>query len=494
MELRTNSTSDRSWVWQTLADFSEETPSQEKLAVRLKSPETAAKFKEVFESLVALAEQRIATDDDTDGKVSETTAKGQITDLKPIFDSIGEVWTCQFCYCANKVEESACVACGFQNEDIKKVETSKITVNAPTAPVLEKNSLLSDKSSIPKLVGQLQQTVSLPKGEGPSKLCLKPVFTIGRGDAPEEELEEESYRHSPSKNSPNKSSTTPTAPVKPTTLTPDTPPTGFAFGSMSHSRFNFRLDLSPDKDPAKSSVKSPQTPTSPDSPGPHPEAEDDGIHFEPIIPLPKKVTKKTGEENEVVLFCHRSKLFRYYNEGNQWKERGIGDIKILQNTSTGKCRVIMRRDNVLKICANHQITQEMTLKPNAGSEKSWVWNTVADFADEVAKQETLAVRFKSSEVALSFRDAFEKAKDGIVNTNVSEKEGEIELLEKDSTETQKTILKPSTDDQPIQDQTTTDAPEQNKKYVAFNHFLRTFAGKCPNVKLFFILSSMKDIG
>lgn len=58
-----------------------------------------------------------------------------------------------------------------------------------------------------------------------------------------------------------------------------------------------------------------------------------------MIPLPEKVDVKTGEEQEEVLYCHRAKLFRF-NDG-EWKERGIGDIKILKKTDTGKLRYVL---------------------------------------------------------------------------------------------------------------------------------------------------------
>lgn len=39
----------------------------------------------------------------------------------------------------------------------------------------------------------------------------------------------------------------------------------------------------------------------------------------------------------------------------------------------------------------------MELKPNAGSDRAWVWNTHADFADERPKPELLAIRFLNAE-------------------------------------------------------------------------------------------------
>jgi len=39
----------------------------------------------------------------------------------------------------------------------------------------------------------------------------------------------------------------------------------------------------------------------------------------------------------------------------------------------------------------------MELRPNAGSDRAWVWNTHADFADECPKPELLAIRFLNAE-------------------------------------------------------------------------------------------------
>lgn len=49
----------------------------------------------------------------------------------------------------------------------------------------------------------------------------------------------------------------------------------------------------------------------------------------------------------------RAKLFRFDKEASEWKERGTGELKMLQHHETKKIRIVMRRDKTLKICANH---------------------------------------------------------------------------------------------------------------------------------------------
>ena len=136
------------------------------------------------------------------------------------------------------------------------------------------------------------------------------------------------------------------------------------------------------------------------------EREVEGTDFKPIVSLPDVIKQKTGEEDETAVYSQRAKLFRYDVDTKQWKERGVGDIKILLHNETKRSRVVMRREQIHKLCANHYITADMDLKENAGSDRSWVWSVEADFSDGVAKKELLALRFKHHEDAVMFRDKF----------------------------------------------------------------------------------------
>ena len=137
-------------------------------------------------------------------------------------------------------------------------------------------------------------------------------------------------------------------------------------------------------------------------------------YFEPIVPLPELVEVKTGEEDEEVLFKHRAKVYRYCGETKQWKERGVGDIKILKHKASAVHRVLLRRDQVHKIAANHRITPEMELKPLASSETAWCWYAM-DFSEGHEAEgslEHLAVRFKTADTAQEFKKVFEECQAG----------------------------------------------------------------------------------
>jgi len=149
------------------------------------------------------------------------------------------------------------------------------------------------------------------------------------------------------------------------------------------------------------------------------------IHFEPIVNLPK-VEVKSLEENEEAVLKLRAKLFRFETSGeeNEWKERGVGEVKILKNSDKGKYRVLMRRDKTFKICANHYITKDMNLQPNCGSDRAWVWKA-ADFADEAIKTETLAIRFANAENAKKFKDAFVECQGKIDETTEEQESNKL---------------------------------------------------------------------
>ena len=118
---------------------------------------------------------------------------------------------------------------------------------------------------------------------------------------------------------------------------------------------------------------------------------------------------KTHEEDEEVTFKMRAKLFRFDKDAKEWKERGTGDVRLLQHKQTHKVRLVMRRDKTLKVCANHYVTSDMKLSPNVGSDRSWVYNVAADVADGEPTAETLAIRFANSDNATAFKEAFEQA-------------------------------------------------------------------------------------
>merc|ERR1719356_1039242 len=93
--------------------------------------------------------------------------------------------------------------------------------------------------------------------------------------------------------------------------------------------------------------------------------EEAQVEFEPLVKL-EEVKTATLEEDEVVLFKMRAKLFRWESdtwekETKLWKERGTGDVRFMQHKETKKVRVLMRREKTMKICANFFVVPTISL-------------------------------------------------------------------------------------------------------------------------------------
>ncbi|XP_077246463.1 ran-binding protein 1 homolog b-like [Tasmannia lanceolata] len=136
------------------------------------------------------------------------------------------------------------------------------------------------------------------------------------------------------------------------------------------------------------------------------EDEDTGAQIAPIIKL-EEVAVTTGEEDEDALIDLKAKLYRFDKEGNQWKERGVGTVKLLKHKETGKVRLIMRNAKTLKICANHYVLASTSMQEHAGNDKSCVWHA-SDFSDGELKEELLCLRFGSVENCRNFKEMVEE--------------------------------------------------------------------------------------
>ncbi|XP_065887555.1 ranBP2-like and GRIP domain-containing protein 3 isoform X1 [Dysidea avara] len=134
-----------------------------------------------------------------------------------------------------------------------------------------------------------------------------------------------------------------------------------------------------------------------------PENFEPTAEFKPVVKL-SDVVVSSGEENEVELFSNRARLYRFDETLNQWKERGVGNIKILRHKNTGRVRVLMRRDQVLKVCCNHMLVKGMRLVPR--DEKSFTWLTLGDLSDLEARAEIFTVKFQHANTATAFQDIF----------------------------------------------------------------------------------------
>eukprot|EP00928_Gymnodinium_smaydae_P057478 TRINITY_DN40717_c0_g1_i1.p1 TRINITY_DN40717_c0_g1~~TRINITY_DN40717_c0_g1_i1.p1 ORF type:complete len:303 (-),score=97.64 TRINITY_DN40717_c0_g1_i1:175-1083(-) len=142
------------------------------------------------------------------------------------------------------------------------------------------------------------------------------------------------------------------------------------------------------------------------------EEEVTAIHgWTPTITLEVKDIIETGEEEEETVYDQRSKLYRYRE--NQWKERGLGQAKLLKNRKTQRIRFLLRQERTGKVVANHFVLDHelyCSLRPNADSDKIWVW-VAQDYAEGDVEVEQFALKFGTTELAAKFKEAFESARE-----------------------------------------------------------------------------------
>ncbi|KRT82310.1 hypothetical protein AMK59_3921, partial [Oryctes borbonicus] len=142
--------------------------------------------------------------------------------------------------------------------------------------------------------------------------------------------------------------------------------------------------------------------------------------YEPIVPLPDAVTVLTGEEDERVLFNERAKLFRYDVDLKEWKERGIGQLKILYHPSNHTYRLLLRREQVHKVVLNQLITPDFSLQPMSTNEKAWCWGGY-NYSEDDHCLEKLAARFTSVELSRQFYKIIQTAIEAVKDYQTTQK-------------------------------------------------------------------------
>ena len=466
MSLTPHNDSDKAWTWHTPSDFADEVQNPETFVLRFKLPEVARQFKAAFDGCVSSLSvtKRPNSQTSREGSPSSSSiTKTPASERPPLANS----WSCGACLVQNKQQDDECVACGTSRPDatseppaiadeVTAPSTTFLdkapTTYMPSAPFAAKDvesDIVVDDVEITAVDMPPQEKVDLAR-----KYMLpltfynyenKPPCPGCRGCDNETEGEFSSSNSTKptgeEKEQPRSASTE--TDVKTSTDLEDVPEDVpedstkwkpfaglFSFGSSAPSFADIAASGSTGPlmfgAPATksegffragellfSSRADPQ-----DDENYNPESEID-THFKPLVSLPE-VAVRTGEEDEEAIFTHRAKLYRFDSIIKQWKERGVGDIKILYNKTTSKTRILMRRDQILKLCCNHLITADMNVVPTAGSDKSLTWYTPCDYADEVAKPEKFSVKFKLPETAQEFKKIFDQCTAALHSTEQDE--------------------------------------------------------------------------
>ncbi|XP_063976439.1 E3 SUMO-protein ligase RanBP2-like [Diachasmimorpha longicaudata] len=398
------------------------TGKQECYSLSLPEVADASQFRDILSGL-----QKIITDDRIPQQNISRIDKTVKVSLQKIQPSLAEMfkpaagsWECSSCYTRNAPTASSCISCAAPSGKSEKpaplssVPLSELFKPAPDSWECMSCYTRNTKSDQYCVACEAPSDPSLPPktktgGFGLAPTALTPAFTFGIPPTKDkkETVAAPSFQfgaftfESPKVEDKTSSETKifPSFQSKPqdfifSTQSVETPSkSSFTFGSPGKS-FDFQF-------PGKSPVKSPGGDVSEDE---VPESED--VYFAPVIPLPEKIEVKTGEEDEEILYTHRAKLFRFDGNTKEWKERGLGDIKLLKHKETNKLRLVMRREQTLKLCLNHLVSSDVELTPKG--DNTWIWNA-ADYSDNEIEYVQLACRFKTSDIAQQFKTAVEEA-------------------------------------------------------------------------------------
>jgi len=114
----------------------------------------------------------------------------------------------------------------------------------------------------------------------------------------------------------------------------------------------------------------------------------------------------------------RAKLYRFDENDKEWKERGIGEVKLLKHTITGKAKLLMRREKTFRICANHLLHPSMELITLPSPQiKAFRWMVSEDFTEEIPRKEHFLIRYKITADAIAFKKHFDELKQSVLSTD-----------------------------------------------------------------------------
>lgn len=96
----------------------------------------------------------------------------------------------------------------------------------------------------------------------------------------------------------------------------------------------------------------------------------------------------------------------------QWKERGVGEFKILHHSGNNSYRLLLRREQIHKLVLNMALSSDLKISPMKQCDKAFVW-VGQNFAEksEDGELESLSVRFKNADLASQFNSAVHKCID-----------------------------------------------------------------------------------
>lgn len=383
--------SPKQYSWMA-TDFSENEPKSELLLAKFKLVEEATEFKKEFEKSVEASKQLPSTPQKAKEGTSVEVPKKETNKLAQLLNS--NKWNCDACYAPNNNDCLKCMCCGNSKPGHVATEMP-VTQTMPTTNINKQISFGAQPNT------QTEGSPSKPFSFGtsqPANATAKAPFSFGMPQATNNTQSKIDF----STKQAEKNSGSATKEGSSLFQFKDMP----TFGSLAAKQgSSFTGGIQSTNQPAKplfgSTLQTPKTGEAEEegAGNDNPEEYEPQVDFKPIVKL-QEVETKTGEEDEIIIFKARSKLYRFDNTLKEWKEKGTGEMKVLRHKDhKNMYRILMRREQILKLCANHRITSD--LKFEVFNEKQVRWHA-EDYSEGVGKHEMLAVRFKHEDEAKLF--------------------------------------------------------------------------------------------
>lgn len=443
---------------------------------KILSADMQIKFFDLSEKLDLLNEKN--ENDTDDGGDEEDISDGEHNDkfslaevskvpLKDFFANKNNLWRCKVCDISNEESLSSCASCetprfsvtekqnilGQENSSpqtfkfpVFNNETVKSANILNTEPKIDfKSSFNTNKNESKNITNENSFNISLP--------ATSNVNTFGTmnfnfnnqflNKSPSNETTSSIFKPAVSFNFGSLQNTTPV-----TTQNSFTNSSAFPTSTNTNSSFIFSNFTFPSLSPQTSNdTKQPETKTNfftlnqPVFNSPELENnnqldgeqnDSSGDLILPKVNLPENYVHVTGEEDEEEKFnVVRAKL--YILDRTEYKERGTGGLKILQNPQTKKYRLVMRRDQVHKVCLNTALTSD--IKFDRKDDKRLLFQCI-DFSDNTPSPQTLLLKFPDSTICENFKEFINNLfndktnHNGNINKNLTSKKSNASTISK----------------------------------------------------------------
>ena len=103
------------------------------------------------------------------------------------------------------------------------------------------------------------------------------------------------------------------------------------------------------------------------------------------------------------------KLYRFREE--EWKERGVGQLKILKHVANNGTIAVMWEDKIKKVRLNQKLVKEAgcnELKELKTDDKAWIWKAMDYSEGGQPILQLLCAKFTTNEDSQRFFDEFQK--------------------------------------------------------------------------------------